>query len=437
MDQLVTMTNKEVQRYEIIKNLINQKINGTQASKQLNLSVRQAKRLKQRVKQEGIKGIIHKNRNRQSNRKLPKQTRNKIIKIIKENYLDFTSQLTYEKLAELHNIKVSYSTIRKIRIEEKLSIPRKRKHNKKYFSQRPRKDYYGELIQFDGSYHNWLENRCTDKDLKKEQCLLLAIDDATGKIVKAKLTKNESIRSVFDFWLEYSKEAGKPINIYLDKFSTYKINHKNAVDNKDLKTQFQRAMTELGIEVTFANTPQAKGRVERMNKTLQDRLIKEMRLKNITNIKDANKFIRQEFIPTINKKFSVPPRRKGNTHRKLTKQEYQDLNSIFSIKNQRIVRNDFIVQYENNYLQLAEIQPTTVYKKDTVIIEKHLTDEVKIKKNNKELIYTKLTKKPIKETSLKLPAITITKTSYIPPSNHPWRKFQFSKKQEKVKILKN
>jgi hypothetical protein len=432
--QLITMTKKESERYDIIKNLINKKIDGTQASIQLNLSVRQTKRLKAKVKKCGIQGIIHKSRGKESNKKTDSKLINKITKITEKNYSDFTSQLTYEKLTEIHNISLSYSTIRRMRISSGLSIVKKRKANKKHFSQRERKESYGEMSQFDGSYHDWLEGRCIDKGLEEEQCLLLAVDDATGEPT-AVLDKNESIEAVFKFWLEYVTKNGKPILVYLDKFSTYKVNHKNAKDNKEFKTQFQRAMEdELGIKVVFAHSPQAKGRVERMNGTFQDRLVKELRLANINNVKDANKFIKKEFIPKFSKRFNVLAKKKGDLHKKLTKQEKNNLDHVFSIKNIRKVRNDFVIQYKSRYFQLDEIQVTTIYKKDEVIVEEHLDSSIHIcKKTNygdKYLNFTELLTKPIKEIEIKLPAITRYKSQYIPPADHPWRSFQFNNRQE-------
>lgn len=424
-NQQITMTIKESQRYDIIRNLINKKIDGTQAAKKLNLSIRQTKRIKKEVIKHGIKGIIHKNRGKQSNRKMDNNIKKEIINIIEDKYHDFSSQMTFEKLNEIHNIKVSYPTIRRIRLSEGFSKIKKRKTNKKHYAQRPRKEYYGELAQFDGSYHDWLEGRCTNKDFKKEQCLLLAVDDATSKILHAKLAKNESTYNVFKFWKEYLKKLGKPLNIYLDRFSTYKINHKNATDNKELKTQFERAMTELGVNVIFANSAQAKGRVERMNGTLQDRLIKELRLANIDNIEDANEFIQKVFIPMFNKRFAVIPKKQGNVHNKLIENTKHNL----CIKKQRTVRNDFIIQYKNRYFQLDEIQPTTIYKKDKLIIEDH-ENEIYITKNSKQLNFKELYEKPVKELSLNLSAITTHKSNYIPPSNHPWRMYEISNNQK-------
>ena len=260
----IVMASKEAKRYDIIKDLISQKINGTQAAKQLNLSVRQVKRLKRRVKKEGIKGVIHKSRGREGNRKLKRKTAKKIKKLIQENYSDFTPAFIQEKLNESHNIKASYGTVRNIMIKEKLYFPRKRKNNHNgYHAQREQKDYYGEMEQFDGSYHDWLEGRGGIDDL----CLLASIDDAKKEITCAKFDYSESVRSVFHFWKEYIEKNGRPLAIYLDKYSTYKINHKNAADNKDLLTQFQRAMGELDIKTISAHSPQAKGRVERLFKT--------------------------------------------------------------------------------------------------------------------------------------------------------------------------
>jgi len=428
-NQLIIMTNKEIQRYDIIKNLINKKLTGVQASKQLSLSTRQVKRLKKEVLKQGIKGIIHGNRGGESKNKIPKLIKAKIINLIERNYSDFTPALIQEKLIETHSIKISYGSVRSIMLEEGLYKIKKRKKTQ-YFSQRPRKEYPGELVQFDGSYHNWLEGRASEN----EQCLLLAVDDATGNITP-KLDKNEGIQAVFSFWKEYLIEKGKPSAIYLDKFSTYKINHKNAVDNQDFKTQFQRAMKELDIEVIFANTPQAKGRVERMNRTLQDRMIKEMRLAKINNSREANEFIQKDFITKFNQKFSVEPRKKQDLHRKLTNQERRNLDSIFSIKNQRVVRNDFTIQYLNRYFQLDQIQPITVFRKNSITVEEHLDKTIHICKKDKYLNFIELKEKPVKELDLKLAAITPNKNHYTPPINHPWRRFVINQKQEKVKVF--
>mgnify|MGYP001608226784 FL=1 len=301
--KLITTTEKELARYEVIENLINGKIDGTEASKQIRLSVRQTKRLKAAVKENGAKGVIHKNRGKPSNRRIDNNILEKTKKLLKEKYSDFGPTFASEKLEELHKIKMSKETVRIIMISEKLWKPKERRQSKDKHEWRARKDNYGEMEQFDGSYHFWLEDRA------EEMCLLASIDDATGDITHAEFNHNEGVKSVSKFWLEYFEKNGMPNKIYLDKFSTYKINHKNAIDNSEMITQFKRMMNQVGVELVTAYSPEAKGRVERLFETLQDRLVKEMRLTGIKTIEEANKFLKT-FIPKFNKKFSVVPNKK-------------------------------------------------------------------------------------------------------------------------------
>ena len=415
MDQeLISMSKKELSRYEIINNLIGGKINGTDASKQIGVSVRHIKRLKSKVGKYGAEGLIHKSRGMAGNRKLDTEIVKKAEKYLKEKYPNFKPTFASEKLYENHNIKLGREKARLIMAEMGLWKPKSRKQPKKRHIWRARKDNYGEMQQFDGSYHIWFGN--------EESCLLLSVDDATGKITHAKFDYNEGVIAVFRFWLEYFEKNGLPLSIYLDKFSTYKVNHKNAVDNKDLITQFQRAMNQVGGNLITAHSPEAKGRVERMNGTLQDRLVKELKLAGITTMKDANKFLR-EYIPKFNAKFAVAPNRKADLHKKINKQLSEKLPQIFSIQNQRKVMNDYTIMFENKFFQLNEKQPTTVYKKDTVIIEKHLNGGIKINLKEHYLDYTELPERPKKIINIKLAALTIRKQSnWKPPADHPWRR---------------
>jgi len=418
--KLISMTEKEILRHSVIKNLIEGRINGTDASKQIQVSVRQVRRIKVKVKQKGAEGVIHGNRGRISNRRIDNETIAKTIALLENKYQGFKPTLAAEKLSELDKIELSNEKVRQIMIENKLWKTKPRKQAKKKYFWRARKDNYGEMEQFDGSYHNWFG--------KNESCLLLAVDDATGKITYAKFDYNKSIIAVFKFWLEYFDKNGMPISVYLDKFSTYKVNHKNATDNKDMITQFQRASNQTGFKLIFANSPQAKGRVERMNKTLQDRLVKELKLAGITTIEKANEFLK-EYIPKFNKKFAVVPQKQTDLHKEVSATLKQKLPQIFSIQDQRVVMNDYTIRFENQYFQLSQEQPTTVYKKDIVIMEKHLDNEIKINLKERYLNYTILPERPRKEIDIKLPALTIRKQSEWKPSiDHPWRKsFLFRK----------
>ena len=419
--KLITMTEKESERYDIIQDLINKKINGTDASKMIGVTVRQVKRIKLAVLKYGMKGVIHQNRGQIGNRKLDPAIIEKIEKHLKEKYYDFGPTFASEKLDENDGIKLGKETIRGIMTNLGLWKPKSRKQSKKWHTWRPRKDNYGEMEQFDGSYHIWFGN--------EETCLLLSVDDATGRITHAKFDINESTKAVFKFWLEYFDQNGLPISIYLDKYSTYKINHKNAVDNKDMLTQFQRAMNQVGVNPITAHSAEAKGRIERLFQTLQDRLVKELRLANITTIEEANKFLK-EYIPKFNTKFSVIPKRKKNLHKKLNKQIKDRLPQIFSIQKKRVVMNDYTIRFENQYFQLNQEQPTTVYKKDTVMVEKHLDNDIKVNLKGHYLNYTILPERPQKEIDVKLLALTTKKQSdWKPPLNHPWRQQFFVSRQ--------
>lgn len=433
-NKLITMTTKEARQYDIIKELIDKKINGTDASKQLELSLRQIKRIKAKVIKLGIKGIVHANRGRDSHNKTDTKIVAKAKALLHEKYSDFNPLLAQEHLRDDDKIYSNKETVRRWMTEEGLWQPRKKSSLKKYFW-RERKDNYGEMQQFDGSYHNWFEGR-NIKEVGEEQCLLLSVDDAKGTITHAKFDKNEGVEAVFSFWKGYFEEKGLPISIYLDKFSTYKINHKNAVDNKEMMTQFERAMKQLGVRVIHANSAQAKGRVEKMNGTLQRRLIKEMRLANINTIAKANTFLKEVFIPKFNAQFGVVAKRKVNLHKKLSKEQKASLDQIMSIQSERVVNNDYTVRFKTKYYQLQEIQPTTVYKKDRVTVEEHLNRELKICIRNKYLNYFILPEKPKKEIEVKLVALTKTKQSgWKPPLNHPWRMQFLNNKCQVTKVV--
>jgi len=428
-NQLITMTQREVKRYEVIKDLIAKKIDGTEAAKLLGRSVRQIKRVKAAVRRLGVRGAIHGNRGRNGNRRIDKNIINKAKEYLKRTYHDFNPLLAQEKLSELNNISLSKETVRQLMIKEKLWHPGKKTGAKKHFW-RERKDNRGEMQQFDGSYHHWFEGR-NEEVIGSEQCLLLSVDDATGQITGAVFENNEGVEAVFRFWKKYFLTNGLPNAIYLDKFSTYKVNHKNAVDNQELMTQFERAMNQLNIRVIHANSPQAKGRVEKMNGTLQRRLVKELRLMNINTINGANAFLKETFIPKFNRQFAVAPKKENDLHRRLDNRKTNELDKILSIQSERTVGNDYAVRFKNNYYQLNKTQPTTVFKKDAVIIEERLTGDIKISLRNHYLNYSSLPERPKKEIIVKLAALTARPPiRWKPPANHPWRtRFFINKKQ--------
>ncbi len=412
---------KEHEKLAIIRLAIEGKITNAHAAKQLFISVRQIQRIKAEIRKNGPEAIIHKLKGKQSNHQLALSVKEKALQTVQANYTDFKPTFASEKLKENHDIVIHPQTLRRWMGQANLWKIRHKKQNI-YFAWRPRKEYFGELEQFDGCYHYWFENRFVDVEGNPiEVCLLASIDDATGKITKAEFAAHEGVIPVFNFWRGYTLEIGRPLSIYLDKFSTYKINHKTAQDNTELITQFERATKTLGIILIFANSPQAKGRIERLFKTLQDRLVKEMRLAHISNPTDGNKFLKEVFILKYNAQFAVIPAKEGNVHKALADSEKTCINHIFSIHQTRRVNNDFTIQFKNIWYQLTEIQSTTVRKQEVVLVEVFLNNSIHIILKGKELSYTILPKKPKKQ-RIKQPLILTTHTlNYKPPANHPWR----------------
>lgn len=416
----INLTDAESLKLKVLEDLLLKKIKTKQASKILCLSTRQVRRLKNNFEVDGPRSIIHGLKGKVGNHKIDNSIKNKVIETIREKYSDFKPTFAAEKLMERENILVNRETTRLWMIKANLWVTRKQK-KPEYRSWRPRKDHYGEFQQFDGSYHLWFERRYKDVNNEPiEVCLLASIDDATGKITYASFEENEGIIAVFNFWKAYILALGKPLIIYLDKFSTYKINHKGAVDNKDLITQFERALKSLGIQLIHAHSAQAKGRVERLFGTLQDRLIKELRLDRIDNPSDGNKYLKEVFIPKFNQQFSVVPKSEGNVHRTLSSNEVSKLDSIFSVHENRKIKNDFTIQFDNNLYQLKEIQPTTVRPKETATIEIWLDKTLHIILKGFELNYFLIKGRP--EKVKRNPTIlTNHPLNYVPPYNHPWR----------------
>jgi transposase-like protein len=416
IDQLLAMSKKDIDRHDVLKRLVRKEIKRKHAATLLKLTVRHVTRLKQAVIAHGPSALIHKQRGRPSHNRLPEQERQRIACLLKEKYADFGPAFAAEKLSELHKIHHDPKTIRAIQVQEGLWNPRRPKTRDEHRSWRQRRSAFGEMEQFDGSYHDWFEGRGGID----EACLLAAIDDATGKLTKLEFAPHEGVFPVFAFWKQYIENNGKPRQIYMDKFSTYKMNSAAAKDNPDLKTQFQRAMIALHIEPIFAQSPQAKGRVERLFDTIQDRLVKELRLANIMTVEEASRFLKETFIPMFNEKFAVEPVSSSNMHQTLTEKEKKLLPSIFSRQEKRTVQNDFTFSFQNQWYQLTEQQPVTICKKDEVTIEEHLDHSIHVRLRGKELGYVLLPERPKKALApfvIAKSAPRITK----PRADHPWR----------------
>lgn len=266
----LSMSKKEVDRVDILGRVLRKEMKGVHAAQLLRLSTRQVRTLKKKFTAHGPAGLIHGNRGRPGHHRVPDKEKKKIADLLSKKYPDFGPTFASEKLSELHGITRDPKTIRSIQIAEGLWKPRRGKKKSEHRDWRARKEAYGEMLQFDGSYHNWLEGR----GATNEQCLIAAIDDATSTVVQAAFAAHEGVMPVMDFWKAYVLANGKPRCVYLDKFSTYKVNHKIASENPDVKTQFQRACNHRPSK----NSPQSF----RNRDTFQDTDIVRLRLRRFS-----------------------------------------------------------------------------------------------------------------------------------------------------------
>lgn len=396
MQELLTMSQKERKRIKVLDQKAEGKITVKEASGIIRISERQTYRLLSRYKAEGDRGIIHRLRGKLSNRGYPKQIKQKVIEIYRKRYQDFGPTLFSEKLKEYEKIEINHETLRRWMRSSGIvtSERKKRPHRKK----RERRKAIGEMLQFDGSHHDWFEGRgpvC---------CLLHAIDDASSKVF-IRFSKSENTESVLRVLKEYCQQKGIPNSIYTDRYGVYYAEKQ--------KTDFQLAMEKLSVETIYANSPEAKGRVERGNRTLQDRLVKEMRLRGISNINEANKFLDEYFIDEYNKRFAQVEDL-ADIHRTT---EGMNLDNVFCYETNRQVRNDYTITLEGNYIQLEKSEAILPIPGHYVIVRKYLDGSLHIFNGEEELEFTELKDKPQKK-----------KERYYPPKgDHPWKRHPFGK----------
>ena len=333
--RMVTMSARELRRIEVLSQLQDGNLRVEEAAGIMDVSVRHAYRLFDRFSAGGAKELVHRGRGKQSNRKTSTFRRDYILDLVRAHYHDFGPTLAAEILFERHEIKVSREALRTWMIEGDIWLPRKAR--KRFHQPRLRREYFGELVQIDGSEHRWLEDRgpkCT---------LLVFIDDATSALLALRFVPSESTESYFAILRNYLEEHGRPVSFYSDKHSVFKVNKKNAKGGAGM-TQFGRALQELNIEILCANSSSAKGRVERANRTLQDRLIKAMRLDGIDNIDAGNAYLPQ-FIDRFNAQFAKPPYRNEDRHRPLDS-DMHNLDDILTIQETRYLGSQLVFNYK-------------------------------------------------------------------------------------------
>jgi len=407
-EDIIMMRQEELRRLHILKKLRARLISEKDASALIGVSRRQTRRLIRRVEEEGDKGVIHRLRGSVSNRKLSDEIRQRVVGIYQREYAGFGPTLATEKLIERDDIKISDETLRKWLIGEGIQYPRRKKRPHRRW--RERKDYFGQMVQLDGSHHNWFEGR-------GPQCVFMGyIDDATGEVF-GRFYEYEGTIPAMDSFKRYIHKYGIPLSVYVDKHSTYRSTAKPTIEDelegKEPMSEFERALKELDVEVIHAHSPQAKGRIERLFKTFQDRLVKEMRLRGIKNIKEANTFV-EEYLPGYNKRFRVCAKKEENMHRAVA--EGTNLDGILCIKAQRRLRNDFTISYSNRLYQIEDN-----IRAHKVVIEERLDGTLCITHKGRSLKYTAISSRPAR----KEPKLVhgVSRKAYRPSPDHPWKKF--------------
>jgi hypothetical protein len=341
--EMMTVSMRELHRLKTIQAVVDGLLPMRTAAERLSITDRQLRRLVCRYQAEGSMGLISRHRGKPSNHQLASGIAEQAITIIREHYADFGPSLACEKLAERHGLHLAKETVRQLMISTGLWIPRQQRPPKIY-QPRNRRSCVGELIQIDGSDHRWFEERAP-------ACILLVyVDDATSRIMELYFTYSESTFSYFHATRAYLERHGKPMAFYSDKASVFRINKKD-IRGGDGHTQFGRALYELNIEGICANSSQAKGRVERANLTLQDRLVKELRLRGISTMAEANGFM-PEFIADYNARFAKPPRSDHDVHRPVRQDENLDL--IFAWREPRCVSKSLTLQYDKRLYLLDD-----------------------------------------------------------------------------------
>jgi len=378
----LTMNRKEREQAKVFEQVKLGLITQAEAAAKLNITERWVREKIKRYYADRDHGLIHRLRGKASPNRWDPQENSLLISLLQQEWHGFGPTFTSEKLKEMYSIQVSKETVRQAMIQENLWKPKQKriKHRKR----RERKAMLGIMIQLDGSPHDWFEGRA-------EKCTLLVfIDDATSQILWLEFAQSESVHALMQATQNYVKEHGIPHSFYTDHGSVFHVNLNNAENEK--KTQWERAVAQLGIQVQHAHSPQAKGRVERCNKTMQDRLIKELRLAKVSSIEAANRFVQESnFIEKHNKKFAINASQTGDAHRS---GELYDLDNIFCIQEKRTLTNDFTITYKKQIFQLHEQQKTIIRPKNKIMVKTYLNGNIKLWIRNIELLFSMVQNHP-------------------------------------------
>jgi transposase len=405
---IIAMSQKELKRLHVIHKVVEGSLTQVHAAEMISLSERQIRRIVKRIGSEGDKGIQHRSRGKESSRKTPKKLVERVRQLYQEKYQGFGPTLTAEKLFELEGIKVSKETVRTWLMESgQWQKGRKVRVHRQW---RERKSCFGEMLQLDGSHHDWFEGR-------RPKCVLMAyIDDATSRVY-GRFYEYEGTIPAMDSFKRYIRKYGIPMSVYMDKHTTYKSPAEPSIEDEINGTtplsEFGRALTELEVKIIHAHSPQAKGRIERLFKTLQDRLVKEMTLRGINSMEEANRHL-DTYLAVHNRRFAVKAKEQDNLHREIPRG--MNLDKILCIRTVRTLRNDFTIAHDGKLYQIE----SNVRTKE-VTVEERVNGSMFITLDDVRLPFREITARPQKQQK---PANRPRhRKGHTPAVDHPWNKW--------------
>lgn len=387
----IPMGERDIRRAQVMGMVVEGKRSIAEAAEVMGVSYRQAKRVLHRYREEGAAGLVHRNVGKPSGRRSDDALRQAVLRTYEESYSDFGPTLAAEKLAARDGLVVDHETLRRWLIAE--GTWEARRQRRRYRSRRDRRRRFGELVQFDGSHHDWFEGR------RAKCCLMNMVDDATGTTLSF-LDEQETTEGALRLLWAWIERYGVPVAVYCDRKNAFVLDREPTVSEQlqgiTPKSTFELACEKLGIEVIVARSPQAKGRVERNHGVYQDRFVKELRLAGIDEIDEANKLLRQSYLETLNAKFAKPPIDAEDAHVQLL--PGQRLENILCFEERRVVAKDYVVQFERRLLQIRRQKRTRLPAPGTqVIVRKWLDGSLHVfTKENKELLVEELDTRPKK-----------------------------------------
>jgi len=391
------MGSKELVRAKLMAQVKQGELSLREAAKKMKVSVRQAKRIWARYRIHGDKGLLHGNQGCPSHNRIDLEIREAILEAYGQYYPDFGPTLAAEKLSERQGLEVDHETLRRWLIAEGMWSRKRRRSI--YRSRRCLRERFGELVQFDGSHHEWFETR------GPSCCLMNMVDDATG-ITLSFFCEQETTEAAMQLLWRWIELYGIPQALYCDRKNAFVLDREPSIDEQlagiEPISHFERACNRLGIELIVAHSPQAKGRVERNHSTYQDRCVKEMRLAGIPSIVEGNRFLETVYLPSINAKFSKPAAKQEDAH--VPHVDSTDLRDVFCFEQQRVVSRDYVLQFQRRLYQIPPRLRTMPHPGDKIVVRKWLDDSVHFYWKNKPLLVEEISMAKLKERPANLSA---------------------------------